>query len=65
MNRDQVEGNWKQLRGKIQAKWGDLTNDDLDRAEGNREQLVGIIQEQYGKSREEAKREVDAWYDSL
>lgn len=65
MNRDQIEGNWKQLRGKIQARWGDLTDDDLDRAEGNRDQLIGIIQEQYGRSREEAKREVDAWYDDL
>ena len=24
MNWDQVEGNWKELRGKVQAQWGDL-----------------------------------------
>jgi hypothetical protein len=24
MNQDIIAGNWKQLKGKIQAKWGDL-----------------------------------------
>ena len=61
MNWDQIEGNWKQLKGKAQEKWGDLTNDDLDRAAGNREQLEGIIQERYGRTKEEARREVDDW----
>ena len=59
MNDDILEGNWKKLKGTIQAKWGDLTDDDLDVAEGNREQLEGKIQERYGKTKEEAKREVD------
>ena len=30
MNWDQIEGNWKQFKGKIKEKWGDLTDDDLD-----------------------------------
>ena len=33
MNEDTIKGKWKQLSGKIQAKWGKLTNDDID---GNR-----------------------------
>ncbi len=45
MNWDNIEGNWKQLKGRIQAKWGKLTDDDLDRIEGKREQLVGRRQE--------------------
>lgn len=59
MNSDKLAGNWKQLRGKAQEKWGKLTNDDLDVIEGRRDQLVGRIQELYGKSKEEAEREVD------
>ncbi|NCO20988.1 MAG: CsbD family protein [Rhodobacterales bacterium] len=59
MNWDQIEGNWKMFKGKIQSKWGDLTDDDLDVAEGNREQLEGKIQERYGKTKEEARKEVD------
>ena len=61
MNRDQIEGSWKQFRGKAQQQWGKLTNDDLDQVEGKREELVGRIQERYGIAREEAEREVKEW----
>ena len=59
MNRDTLAGNWKQFRGKIQEKWGKLTNDDLDEIDGRREQLVGRLQELYGRERDELEREVD------
>ena len=59
MNSDQLQGNWNQIKGRVQEAWGDLTNDDLDRIEGKRDQLVGVIQERYGKERAEAEREVD------
>src|SRR3546814_20132636 len=36
MNRDQIEGNWKQLKGKAQQQWGKLTDDDLARIAGSR-----------------------------
>ncbi|WP_417525993.1 CsbD family protein [Marinovum sp.] len=65
MNWDQIEGNWKQFTGKAQEKWGDLTDDEVQRAKGNRTQLAGIIQEKYGKTREEAEREVDDWASRL
>ncbi|MEO5825405.1 MAG: CsbD family protein, partial [Gemmatimonadales bacterium] len=41
MNNDRVEGNWKQFKGKVQEKWGKLTNDDLDVIDGKRENLAG------------------------
>ena len=65
MNRDQFEGKWKQFKGAVQQKWGQLTNDDLDMIEGRQEMLVGKIQERYGKTKEEAQREVDEWLDSV
>ncbi|MEQ8447559.1 MAG: CsbD family protein [Pelagibacterium sp.] len=63
MNRDQMEGNWKQFTGKVKEQWGKLTDDDLDVISGKREQLEGKIQERYGKSKDEAKQEVDTWFD--
>ena len=45
MNQDIIAGNWKQLKGKIQAKWGDLTDDDFQVVEGNAEYLEGRLQE--------------------
>ncbi|MFQ6550277.1 CsbD family protein [Aestuariibius sp. 2305UL40-4] len=64
MNWDQIQGKWKEMKGNAQAKWGELTDDDLDEIDGNREALEGKLQAKYGKSKEEAKREVDEWMNS-
>ncbi len=61
MNWDRVAGNWKQLSGKIQARWGKLTDDHLDVINGKREALAGRIQEEYGISRDEAEHQVKDW----
>lgn len=55
----QLKGNWKQFKGKIQEAWGVLTDDELDEYEGKREQLEGRIQERTGESREAVRREID------
>ena len=59
MNWDTIEGNGNQFKGAVREKWGDLTDDDLDRIAGKREQLVGRLQERYGYMREEAERQAD------
>lgn len=61
MNSDTIQGNWEQLKGKVQKQWGKLTNDDLDIIEGQRKELVGRVQERYGYAREQAEREVDSF----
>jgi uncharacterized protein YjbJ (UPF0337 family) len=61
MNWDQIEGNWKQLKGHAREKWGKLTDSDWDTVGGKKDKLVGKIQEHYGHSREDAEREVDEW----
>lgn len=64
MNWDQVEGQWKQLKGKVITQWGKLTDDDLDVIAGKREELAGRIQERYGVTREEAQKQVEQWQSS-
>ena len=64
MNRDTMAGNWKQFTGRIQEKWGKLTNDDLDVIDGRREQLVGRIQELYGRERDDIERELETVWPS-
>ena len=58
---DRVEGNWKQLKGKVLEQWGKLTDDDMDVIAGKREQLAGKIQERYGIAKAEAENEVRSW----
>ncbi len=59
MNWQIVEGNWKQFRGTVRARWGKLTDDHLDEIAGKREQLLGKIQETYSLKRVDANREVE------
>jgi uncharacterized protein YjbJ (UPF0337 family) len=63
MNRDIFGGKWKQLRGSIKQKWGELTDDELDQIEGRRDKLAGKLQEKYGYTKQEAEREIDHFLD--
>lgn len=54
MNNDKLQGKWEQLKGNIQKKWGELTDDDLDVINGDSKILVGKLQEYYGMTKEEA-----------
>jgi uncharacterized protein YjbJ (UPF0337 family) len=65
MNWDRVEGNWKQFKGQVQQKWGNLTNDDLDVIEGKRTELSGRLQQRYGLAKDAAEREIDSWLKTL
>ena len=61
MNWDQIESNWKQLKGNIQQQWNRLTDDDLDAMDGKRDGLSGKIQETYGINKVEADHQLDTW----
>jgi uncharacterized protein YjbJ (UPF0337 family) len=64
MDWNRVEGNWKQFKGKVKEKWGNLTDDDLDKVAGHRDQLEGIIQERYGVAKDQVRQDIDRWLDS-
>lgn len=59
MNQDQIEGTWKQFKGKLKETWGELTDDELDKYEGKKDQLAGLIQKRTGQAREEIQRQLD------
>ncbi|MDR3584131.1 putative stress response protein [Candidatus Desulfosporosinus infrequens] len=63
MNEDIFKGKWKELKGSVKEKWGDLTDDDVTAVEGKTEKLVGILQVKYGYSKDEAQEEYDKFMD--
>lgn len=65
MNADILEGKWKQLKGSVQAKWGEITDDEFEQVKGNRERLIGLVQEKYGKKKDDVRREVDDYLKSI
>ena len=58
MNRDSIEGNWTELKGKVREQWGRLTDDQLDQVQGKWEQLSGVVQQEYGITRDEAEVQI-------
>ena len=58
MNWDRIEGNWKQLKGRIREQWARLTDDELDRIAGRRERLAGCLQNSYGIAKDEAENQI-------
>jgi len=65
MNQDTLEGKWHRLKGDIRAKWGKLSDDDIESAKGNTEKLMGLLQEKYGLAREKAAEELEKLEKSL
>lgn len=65
MRWDQVEGSWKQFKGKVKETWGELTDDELDQIAGKRDILLGKIQERYGIAKDEAEKRVKEFETTL
>ena len=65
MNRDTIEGQWAQLKGKVKQQWAKLTDDDIGKIEGRRDVLVGKIQERYGVAQDEAEKQIKQFERSL
>tara|TARA_R110002124_G_scaffold287216_1_gene471524 strand:- start:212988 stop:213191 length:204 start_codon:yes stop_codon:yes gene_type:complete len=65
MNSNIIEGQWDQIKGKAQKKWGKLTDDTLSVVKGNRKILSGKIQESYGLTQDEADKQIREWEDSI
>ena len=61
MHKEQFTAKWRQLRGRVKAEWGKLTDDELDQIEGNYDMLVGKIAEKYGQAREQIERRLDTF----
>lgn len=62
MNWDIIQGKWKQIKGNVREKWGELTDDEYDQIAGNKDQLAGKLQEKYGWTKNEAERNIDDFF---
>ena len=61
VTREEIQGKWNEVKGQIQERWGQLTDDDLSRVRGNADQLVGVIQQKTG----EARADIEAFLDRV
>jgi len=63
MNKDIVEGNWHQIKGKLKQQWGKLTDDEITQMQGSYEKLEGTLQKKYGYQKDQAQKEIQAFLD--
>ncbi len=59
VNADVLKGKWKEIKGSIKQKWGDLTDDEITKVEGREDEFLGLLQQKYGYTREEAKKQYE------
>jgi len=55
MNWDDIDGNWKIIKGNVSEQWDDLTED----------QLASRVRETYGIADDEAECELTDWQQRL
>jgi uncharacterized protein YjbJ (UPF0337 family) len=65
MNWDQIEGSWRQLKGKVRSRWGKLTDDDVEAIAGKKDELLGRLQKHYGYQKAQAEKEVDSFLNEI
>jgi uncharacterized protein YjbJ (UPF0337 family) len=57
MNEDILKGKWQEIKGRVEEKWGKLTDNDLREIKGKGEKLLGLLRKKYGYIRYKAKLE--------
>jgi len=65
MNWDQIEGQWKDLKGTVREKWAKFTDDDVELIAGKKDRFVGKLQERYGLAKDRAELELDDYINAM
>ena len=59
MNKEKVNINWNEQKGKLKQKFAILTNNDNMLLEGKKEEIFGRLQIELGKTKEELEKIID------
>ena len=52
-SKNEIEGKWKEMKGKLKQKFTQLIDDTLLLIKGEKDELVGKLQVELGKSEDE------------
>lgn len=59
MNRNIIQGKWREIKGKVHQQWGQLTDDEVAKMQGSYEELSGALQKKYGYDKERTEKEIE------
>lgn len=54
-----IEGNCYEIKGKLRARWGKLTHEEIAQVQVEAEQLRDLIQKKYGYTKEHAHSQIE------
>ena len=58
MNKDVINGKWKEIKGDIRKMWGNVTGDELEKTKGDMTSISGLIQQRYGHEKDEVSNKL-------
>lgn len=59
LTKEEVQGGWTEMKGKIKEIWGQINDDELLDFQGDFEQLVGMIHSQTGQGKKEIEQQLN------
>ena len=65
MNWAHIQSDWREYSGRIQDRWGRLTEEDLYLVRAGRENLIACVQNRYRIEWDLAEAHVDGWLRSF
>lgn len=63
MNKDVIQGKWKEIKGELQKSWGNITDDEWEKTKGDSTAIAGLLQQKYGFAKEDASKKVSGLMD--
>lgn len=61
MNKDIIQGHWKEIKGKLKQQWSKLTDDEIGQMRGTYDELEGVLQKRYGYAKDKAQQEIETF----
>lgn len=58
MNKEQMSGQFEQIKGEIKKTWGKLTDDEVLLYNGKQDLFFGKVKEKYGIAKEAAEQRI-------
>ena len=55
MNSDRMQGQWKQMKGKVEGKAGDVTGDAGLKSQGRKDRVTGKAQNTWGNVKDDVR----------
>lgn len=58
MDKNIIQGKWKEIKGDLRKMWGNITDDEWEQTKGDATAIAGVLQKRYGYAKDDAQHRV-------